>query len=291
MSGPRRRKLRVLTGIAAADFMHPLDARAKETLERIPALGTLTKKILEVGLERALYLENVADNVRVDGRMFPRLDRYLAWSCRILGVERPEMYVTMDPVPNAYTYGHTRPFVVLSSGLLDLLDAEEQFFVVAHEVGHIKCEHVLYTVLARNLAAILDALGQATLGIGALLGTGLALPLYDWYRKAELSADRAALLAVQDPAVPVRVFMKLAGGSRRLVEEMDEDAFRSQIRLYEDEDLTGLDKVYKFLLTAFRTHPFPILRAKHLDAWVSDGGYEALLARFGTQEEERAAPR
>ncbi|RMG94855.1 MAG: M48 family peptidase [Deltaproteobacteria bacterium] len=264
--------------------MHPEDARAKAALERIPALGAITKKVLEVGFERALYLENVADNVRVDERMFPRLNRYLQWSCRILGVDVPEMYVTMDPVPNAYTYGHTRPFIVLSSGLLDLLDPEEQFFVVAHEVGHIKCEHMLYTVLARNLAALIDAVGQATLGIGALLGTGLALPLYDWYRKSELSADRAALLALQDPALPVRVFMKLAGGSRPLVEEMDEDAFRDQIRLYEDEAPTGLDKVYKFLLTAFRTHPFPILRAKHLDAWIESGGYAALIGRFGGDE-------
>lgn len=260
--------------------MHPLDAKATASLKKIPALGALTKKVLELGLERALYLENVADNVRVDERMFPHLFRALSWSCKILGVPVPELYVTMDPVPNAYTYGHTRPFIVLSSGLVDLLDAEEQFFVVAHEVGHIKCEHMLYTVLARNLTALLDAVGQATLGIGALLGTGLALPLYDWYRKSELSADRAALLAVQDPAVPIRVFMKLAGGSRRMVEAMDEAAFRDQIRLYEDEDLSGLDKVYKFLLTAFRTHPFPILRAKHLDAWIEDRGYRATLDRF-----------
>ncbi len=281
MSETTRRQLQTLPGLAAADFMHPLDVQATAALKKVPAFDTLTRKVMELGLERALYLENVADNVRVTARMLPKLHRYLTWSCKILGVAVPELYVTTDPVPNAYTYGHTRPFIVLTSGLLDMLDEQERFFVIAHEVGHIKCEHVLYTVVARNLTVLLDVVGQATLGIGALLGKGLALPLYEWTRKSELSADRAALLCVQDPAVPVRTFMKLAGGSAALYADMDRDEFLHQIRLYEEADTSGLDKIYKFLLTAFRTHPFPIMRAKHLDAWVQDGSYANLLARGG----------
>lgn len=283
MSQTRKRQLKTLPGLSAADFMHPWDVQATAALKKVPAFDTLTRKVMELGLERALYLENVADNVRVTERMLPKLHRYLTWSCRILDVALPELYVTTDPVPNAFTYGHTRPFIVLTSGLLDMLDEQERFFVIAHEVGHIKCEHVLYTVVARNLTILLDVVGQATLGIGALLGKGLALPLYDWFRKAELSADRAALLCVQDPSVPVRTFMKLAGGSAGLFAEMDRDAFLHQIRLYEEADASGLDKVYKFLLTAFRTHPFPIMRAKHLDTWVEEGTYARLLGTEGAE--------
>jgi Zn-dependent protease with chaperone function len=154
--------------------------------------------VLEYGFERVYYLENVASNVRVTPRMFERLHRALGWGCKILGIEEPELFVQVDPVPNAFTYGHTRPFIVLSSGLVDMLDDEERFFVIAHELGHIKCGHVLYTVLARNIAAVVSLIGQATLGLGALLGQGLVLALHDWYRKSELSADRAGLLCVQD---------------------------------------------------------------------------------------------
>jgi Zn-dependent protease with chaperone function len=280
MSETRRRKLRTFPGLEASDFQHPLDVAATDALKKVPGLDTVIAKVLEYGFERLYYLENIAANVRVSPRMFPRLHKSLRWACQILGVEEPEMYVNVDPEPNAFTYGHTRPFIVLTSGLIDMLDDEERFFVVAHEVGHIKCEHVLYTVLARNVAAIMTMIGQMTLGIGAILGQGLVVGLYDWFRKAELSADRAALLCVQDMNPCVRTFMKLAGGASRLYAEMDQEEFLRQIRAYEDSDRSTLNKAYKILLTLFRTHPFPILRAKELDLW-HRGGYADLAGPKG----------
>lgn len=271
-----RRQLRTYPGLTRADFMHPWDTKASDALRRVPGLDKLVAKILELGFEKMAYLENVADNVRVTDKMFPSLHRYLQWGCKILGVEEPELYVSFAPEANAYTYGHTRPFIVVSSELLEILDEQERFFVIAHELGHIKCEHVLYTIVAENIKEILEVVGRATLGLGSLLGGGLALPLYDWYRKAELSADRAALLCVQDYDVAVRTFMKLAGGASSLIAEMDQDEFLRQIRSYEEADESNLNRAYKFLITAFRTHPFPILRAKHLDTWVRDGGFEAV---------------
>lgn len=272
----RKRKLQTFGKLPPESVMHPWDAKATGALKRVPGLELVTRKIMEYGLERVLYLENVADNVRVGPNMFPRLYRSLQWGCKILGVAEPEMYVNMAPEPNAYTYGHTRPFIVLTSGLVNMLDGEERFFVIGHELGHIKFGHVLYTVLAENLKQILEIVGRATLGIGTLLGTGLALPLLDWYRKAELSADRAALLCVQDKDVPFRTFMKLAGGSEALYAEMQQAEFMRQIRAYEDADESTLNKAYKILITAFRTHPFPIMRAKHLDAWIAGGGFSKL---------------
>jgi Zn-dependent protease with chaperone function len=269
--GTRRKQLRTFPGLTADDFQHPDDVTATAALRGIPGLDVLVSKVMEYGFERFYYLENVASNVRVSPRMFERLHRALGWGCKILGVDEPELYVALDPVPNAFTYGHTRPFIVLTSGLVDMLDDEERFFVIAHELGHIKCNHVLYTVLARNIAAVVSLVGQATLGLGALLGQGLVVALYDWYRKAELSADRAGLLCVQDINPCVRSFMKMAGGASRLYAEMDQTEFLRQIRSYEEADRSGLNRAYKLLMTAFRSHPFPILRAKELDEWHGTG--------------------
>ncbi len=270
---PAKRKLRTFPDLDPQAVMHPWDVQATRTLAKVPGLEMLTKKVMEYGFERVFYLENIADNVRVGDKMFPRLYRLLQWGCKILGVAEPELYVTTDPIPNAYTYGHTRPFMVLSSGLMDMLDDQELLFVVGHELGHIKYGHVLYTVLARNLTIILELVGKATLGLGQLLGYGLALPLFDWYRKAELSADRAGLLCVQDKDVPIRTLMKLAGGSSTMFSQMDEAEFMRQVRAYEEADDSTLNKMYKVLITAFRTHPFPIMRAKHLDEWIRSGGF------------------
>lgn len=263
-------KLKTFKNLSNEDIMHSWDIKSSAVLAKVPGLELLTRKVMEYGFERIYYLENTADNVRVTPDMFPRLHRYLQYGCKILGVEEPEMYVTMDPVPRAYTYGHKRPFIVLSSGLIDMLDEQERFFVIGHELGHIRFGHVLYTVLAENLATVLELIGRATLGLGSLIGFGLALPLFDWYRKTHLSCDRAGFLCVQDPEVPFRVLMKLAGGSEKLYGEMDQAEFMRQIRAYEEADESTLNKAYKVMLTAFRPHPFPIMRAKHLDTWLQD---------------------
>jgi Zn-dependent protease with chaperone function len=269
--GTRRKQLRTFPGLQAEDFQHPDDLSATSALQSIPGLDSLVAKVLEYGFERVYYLENLASNVRVTPRMFERLYRALGWGCKILGVDEPELYVQVDPIPNAFTYGHTRPFITLTSGLVDMLDDEERFFVIAHELGHIKAGHVLYTVLARNIATVVSMIGQATLGLGALLGQGLVLALHDWYRKAELTADRAGLLCVQDMNPAIRAFMKMAGGASRLYGEMDQGEFLRQIREYEDADRSQLNRAYKQLITAFRTHPFPIMRAKELDLWYGTG--------------------
>lgn len=269
-------QLKTYPGLVASDFMHPWDVKATAALKAVPGFDRLISKIIEYSFERIYYLQNIADNVRVTDKMFPKLNRYLEWGCKILDVPKPEFYVSLDPAYNAFTYGHTKPFIVITSSLLNLLDEQEKMFVICHELGHIKCEHVLYTLVAENIAVLIEMFGKATLGLGSLLGAGLALPLLDWYRKAELSADRAGLLAVQDPQVAMRVFMKLAGGAESLIADMDEQEFLRQIRAFEDRDVSNLDRVYKLMITLTRTHPFPIMRAKHLDAWISEGGFGKL---------------
>ena len=121
----KRKQLKTFPGLGADEFQHPHDAAATEALRALPGLDTVVAKVLELGLERLYYLENIADNVRVTPRMLPRLHKYLGWACKILDVEEPELYVTMDPNPNAFTFGHKRPFIVITSGLVELLGDEE----------------------------------------------------------------------------------------------------------------------------------------------------------------------
>ena len=275
----KKKQLKTFPGLDALSFQHPHDAAATDALRAVPGLDVVIVKVLEYGLEKLYYLENIADNVRVTTRMLPRLHKYLGWGCKILDLDEPELYVTLDPVPNAYTFGHKKPFIVLTSALVDLLGDEELLFVIGHELGHIKAGHVLYTILARNIATIIAAIGQATLGIGALLGQGLVVALHDWYRKAELTADRAGLLCVQDLDPCVNVFMKLAGGGGRLWAEMDRHEFLHQIDAYEEEDRSTLGRAYKTWITAWRTHPFPILRAKELRDWFDEGYADLITPR------------
>jgi Zn-dependent protease with chaperone function len=275
----KRRQLRPLPGLSAADFQHPSDVAATDALRKIPGLEKVMAKVLEYGFERLYYVDNIASNLRVTPAMFGRLHRSLTWACKILDVPEPEMYVTLDPVPNAFTYGHTKPFITITSGLIDLMSDAELFFVIGHEVGHIKAGHVLYGTIARNIAAVMELLGQATLGIGAILGQGLVYALLEWYRCAEFTSDRAALLCIQELDTAYGTFMKLAGGTTRLADEMDRDEFLRQVRSYQDVDRSTLNKAYKILLTAPRTHPFAMERAKELERW-HGSDYEDILRRY-----------
>ena len=272
----KKRKLRTLAGLSVEEFRHPSDRRATDALKKIPGFDKAIAKILEVGLERVQYIDNIASNLRVTPKMFGRLHRSLVWACKILEVAEPEMYVQLDPTPNAWTFGHTKPYITMTSGLIDMMSDEELFFVLGHELGHIKGGHVLYGTMARNIAAVVELIGEATFGIGALLGRGLVLALYEWYRCAELTCDRAALLCVQDLEPARDTFMKLAGGTTRLVAEMDRSEFLRQVREYEEVDRSTLDKAYKLLLTLPRTHPFAMQRAKELELWFQSGYAEVM---------------
>src|SRR5262244_3363480 len=121
MNETKKKKLRTFPGLEAKDFQHPWDATATEALKSVPGLNVVVAKIMEYGLGRVFYLHNTASNVRVTARQFSRLRRALGGGCRIIGVEEPEMYVELDPTTNPYTYGHPRPFIVLTSALISTL--------------------------------------------------------------------------------------------------------------------------------------------------------------------------
>src|SRR5205823_10121273 len=138
-----------------------------------------------------------------------------------------------------------------------ILDENERRAVLAHEVGHIMSGHTTYT----TLAVILLAIGISNLPMGIVL-LPFELALFEWYRKSEFSADRAALLGTQDVRSAQSVNLKLAGGGV-LDDPIDLDTFLEQARDY--ETMAGpWDKVWQFINTVFRTHPFATVRAGEL---------------------------
>ncbi|HRI19031.1 MAG TPA: M48 family metalloprotease, partial [Burkholderiaceae bacterium] len=127
-----------------------------------------------------------------------------------------------------------------------------------------------------SLAA--SELARATLGIGDLLLVPLQLALLKWDRCSELTADRGMLLATRDPQMVLRVLMKMAGGNRRLRDELSLERFMEQaLRARQAPEEGVLDRVYTLLQTASRTHPFPLWRAAELWQWACRGEYLDIL--------------
>ncbi|GAA3064342.1 hypothetical protein GCM10020000_54920 [Streptomyces olivoverticillatus] len=102
----------------------------------------------------------------------------------------------------------------------------------------------------------------------------LVTALREWFRKSELSADRAGLLAGQDLQASLRGLMKLAGGNH--LHEMNVDAFLAQAEEYEKAgDLR--DSVLKIMNMLPRSHPFAAVRAAELKKWSESRDYQRLM--------------
>lgn len=265
----------LLVGLRSDDFRHPLDLQATQTLKQLPGLDLLVRTLLGPVAEQFFYLENIASSVLVSDQQLPHLHQLLLEACEILDLEPPQLYVRQNPAPNAYTFAMRgkQPFIVLHTSLIELLSPEEIQAVIAHELGHLKCEHSVYLTLA-NLIVL--AAGQLSPWGGALV-QNLQNQIMEWVRCAEFSCDRAALLVAQDPRVVASVLMKLAGGSPTLASKLNLDAFLAQARSYEDIGLDDIGRMMKQVQTARLTHPVPVLRAKEVDRWASSQDYQTLL--------------
>lgn len=265
----------LLVGLRSDDFRHPLDLQATQTLKQLPGLDLLVRTLLGPVAEQFFYLENIASSVLVGEQQLPHLHQLLLEACEILDLEPPQLYVRQNSVPNAYTFAMRgkQPFIVLHTSLIELLSPEEIQAVIAHELGHLKCEHSVYLTLA-NLIVL--AAGQIS-PWGGLVVQNLQDQILEWVRCAEFSCDRAALLVAQDPRVVASVLMKLAGGSPSLAAQLNLDAFLAQARSYEEISIDDMGRMLKQMQTARLTHPVPVLRAKEVDRWASSQDYQTLL--------------
>lgn len=260
-------------------YIHPADSRALAALRSIPGIDSALKKLLAVTGESAIRVIFTASAVKVTPKQCPDLHAKLQIACTTLGVDMPDLFVQQSPLVNAFTGGVERPVIVLYSQLLERLTDEEVLAVVAHEVGHIHAEHVLYLTAARLIEFLATAAVLASpmaFIVKELLTLGMRAALLAWARRAELSCDRAALLVTQDPHVIGRTMMKMAGGT--FASRVDYEQFLVQARDFEKNyDEKALDRFWADVITSGLSHPFPVWRVAEILQWVESGEYKALM--------------
>ncbi|MFH1808803.1 MAG: M48 family metalloprotease [Pseudomonadota bacterium] len=282
-----------LGDIAPSAYQHPLDKDALEALQKIPGIRTLLRRVIRWTLELNLRLSQAANTVQVSAQQMPEIYARFEDAAARLGITPlPELYVVQNPFPNASTYGVEQYFVTVTTGALELLDAEEQIALFAHELGHIHSDHMLYKTAARFISALASRLAAVSFGLGGLIALPLQLGLMWWDRCAELTADRAALLAVRRPEVVLHLLMKIAGGAPSLLEQLNFEAFLQQAdRLDKMSADSGWARALMLVQEMFRSHPFPVYRAKEIVDWVSSGNYlEILDGEYRRRSDEDSAP-
>ncbi|MFD6150972.1 M48 family metallopeptidase [Streptomyces sp. NPDC060243] len=283
--GAPARVRRTFPGISPRAYEHPSDRSALIALRRLTGFDTVFKALSGILPERSLRLLYLSDSVRVDEEQFPSLHVMAVDACRILDVERlPPLFVTQDPRPQAMCVGMDEPVIVLTTGLVELLDEEEMRAVIGHEVGHALSGHSVYRTILLFLTTM--ALKVAWIPLGGVAINALVAALREWFRKSELSADRAGLLVGQDLDASLRGLMKLAGGKH--LSEMNTAAFLRQAEEYEaGGDLR--DSVLKILNVLPRSHPFTTVRAAELHRWATTRDYQRLMDGHYPHREEDAS--
>jgi Zn-dependent protease with chaperone function len=282
---PAHRRI-VLTGISSRAWEHPADRGALTALRELRGFDDALKVLNALWNERAWRLEFLGGAIRVDHRQYARVYRLFAEAAATLDLrELPELYVQYDRHLNGMCVGLSKPFIVVNSGSLELLDDEELRNLLGHELGHLMSGHAVYRTMLTLLTRW--AIGLAWVPVGALALRAIIAALREWWRKAELSADRAGLLATQDPAAALRLSMKLAGGGD--LSEVDTTAFLEQAAEY-DRGGDLRDSFIKIRMVAGRTHPLPVARAAAVRHWIDSGDYGRVLAGdYPRRDDDRSA--
>lgn len=275
---------RILTEISPASWEHPADRATLESLRRIPAFDDVLRALFGMFGERAIRLAFQANAVRVTDKQFPRIhERYQEVLRTLDAPEDYELYISENPFVNAGAYGMNRPFIVLHSEAVRVLSEEELTFILGHEVGHVLSGHVLY----RTMMALLLLLAQQGFPVVGLAARAILLGLLEWSRKAELSSDRAGLLACQNPEAALSSFMTLACGSPADGTNLTE-FLRQSDEYRQAGDLA--DEIFKVVNLLPMTHPFHVLRAGQLRDWIEAGEYDRILrGEYRRRSEERGA--
>ncbi|ARF55304.1 M48 family metallopeptidase [Streptomyces gilvosporeus] len=273
-------------GISSRAYEHPADRSALVALRKLSGFDTIFKTLSGLLPERSLRLMFLSDSVRVGDQQFAHLNDMLRDACYILDLEKvPPMYVNQDPNPNAMCIGLDEPIIVLTTGLVELLDEEEMRAVIGHEVGHALSGHAVYRTIMLFLTNVAVKVSWIPLGNVAIMA--IVTALREWFRKSELSADRAGLLVGQDLQASMRGLMKLAGGNH--LHEMNVDAFLKQAEEYEQGgDLR--DSVLKILNLLPRSHPFTTVRAAELKKWAASRDHQRILdGHYPRRDEDKDA--
>jgi len=272
----------IYTGISSEAFRHPLDRQAEQALRSLPGFDLIARKFVEFIYERPQLVYLMGNAIQVGPRQYSTVYQIFRECVRDLDIyPEPTLFVSQNPQVNSYALGEENPYIVMNTGILDLLGETEIRAMLAHELGHIKCGHTILIQMAMWAMSTASVIGELTFGIGNFVSQALIYAFFEWRRKAELSADRASLLVMDDLNPVMSLMMQVSGGCHKYTHECSLQEFISQSEKYQALDDDGLNQVYKFLMYSgsqgmMLTHPFPVDRLHYLRDWASSEEYQQI---------------
>lgn len=265
-------------------YLHDSDKAAMAALKAIPGFSQVMKAFMKIWSEQQLRLINMSTNLRLNEKQMAKYYNMLPPICTKLRIDVPELFVELDVHPNAYTYGDTKPFIVITSGLFETLPDELIPTVLAHECGHIACHHTLYTTMGR---AILNGASAFVSGLGNIALYPIQLAFAYWMRCSEFSADRAAIICDGSAEKSTEVMMRFAGYDKDIMADANVEAFMEQALEYKNlVDNNAWNKTLEFILFQNYDHPLNAIRAYEGREWEKNERYKNILEYVSSESSE-----
>jgi predicted Zn finger-like uncharacterized protein len=231
-------------------FLWAQDGQAMNKLQSISSLHAAVKAVSDkVGRP---WIESTFNGIRLGPRQFPDIWVRAILAARILGLSKmPDVYISGDSQWNTYTYGtDTSAFIVLGTAILNNFQNDDLLFVLAREMGHCRAGHALWKTVSRFLVG--DTSTHGLLSNGVLNAISLSptkwiqdavdLPLMAWARQADITADRAGLLALGDEAQARRVLLAWSIRSARLLKQVNIEEWMKQ-EVASDDQMTRFSEM------------------------------------------------
>lgn len=254
--------------VDASAFQWAGDGAAMAKLRAIGPLNSLAASVSDkIGRP---WIESMFNAVRLGTNQMPQLYGQSVLSARILGMPAmPDVYVSGERMWDAITYGSDRSaFIVLGTALITNFRGPELMFLLSREMGHCKAGHALWKTVIRFLVGdlgprkgIMSSGLFSALKPSNLIEGAVEMPLMAWARQAEITADRAGLLAVGDETLARRVLLTWSLRSSMLFRQINLEAWLEQ----EGEGDDDLSK-YSEMMTS--STPYITRRLKLLTGYI-----------------------
>lgn len=256
-------------------FLHNSDKAAMAALKAIPGFQQIMKAFMNIWNEKQYKIINMSTNLKLGPNQMSKYYDMLFPICEKIGIDVPELYVELNVTPNAYTFGDTHPFIVMTSGLLETVPDDLIPTVLAHECGHIACHHTLYTAMGR---AILSGASAFISGLGNIALYPIQLAFAYWMRCSEFSADRVSVIYDEKADKTVELCMHLAGFDKDILADTNVEAFLEQAVEYRQMvNDSSWNKTLEFITFKSMSHPLNAVRALESIEWEKSNRFSLIM--------------
>ena len=251
--------------INSMEFAHGVDALVIKALDN-PVVTQVVEACVNVGIDAAFGL-TLAQGIPVNRTTSPEIYAVLRHCCDALGIPVPYTIISsaISGINAACSGTDEFSFIALSNMIPLLFTIDEQRFIIGHECGHLALGHVVY----HTAAVILASSAKFAPVIGPAIANTITFPLNAWYRRSEISADRAGLICCGNLDVACQTLVKLELGRAKDINVDAADYVKAS------KNMLNRNAIGKYG-ELFRTHPLLPKRIEALELFANSQMYYRL---------------